>query len=181
MDNGRSMGCVDSGKYARNFVYLIEGPNSTKIGRSANPSKRMADLQVASPSPLSLAHTWEVRGQASAERLERRLHEAFSFCRASGEWFRTEPRWIKAVGDAMIEKRKACSRDLLETLSSLMAAQEIVDDYECDGDDEEADVWSGAVDGYMNRAYRLGLPKSEWDVAFENWCRRPPAPTAEEG
>lgn len=161
---GKSMGCVETGKYARHFVYLVTGDGRTKIGHSAWPARRVRDMQTGSPVVLELEHAWEVRGRESAVRLEGRLHKALSRYRTAGEWFSIEARWARAIGDAMIYKQKANRTALLETLGHFQDALQIVTDFAVDEDDEEADLWRAVAGGYLTRAYSFGLEESGWDI-----------------
>ncbi|HYD66141.1 GIY-YIG nuclease family protein [Azospirillum sp.] len=80
-------------------VYFIECECFCKIGFSAFPPSRMADLQAATPFQLRLLHT--IRGD---ERIEQQLHDRFAALRVRGEWFNKAPvllayiDWLKANG-----------------------------------------------------------------------------------
>lgn len=75
------------------YVYLIQAETPTgyplpiKIGVSANPYSRCADMQTGSPYPLAILCTLELSTRAKAMRLERMLHAEFSDSRTGGEWF----------------------------------------------------------------------------------------------
>lgn len=73
------------------FVYVISGgPDLTKIGISRSPRKRLSTLQVATPAPLQLFHTFRPAGvlpvhvERGALLLLRRWH-------VSGEWLKCQP------------------------------------------------------------------------------------------
>lgn len=70
------------------FVYVIHatGTSRIKIGFSASPKDRLAQLQTGSPVPLQLLASWP----GSVER-ERRVHRYLSQFRQSGEWFEVPP------------------------------------------------------------------------------------------
>ena len=70
------------------FVYVIHatGTNRIKIGYSASPKDRLAQLQTGSPFPLQMLVCWP----GSVER-ERRAHRYLSQFRQSGEWFEVPP------------------------------------------------------------------------------------------
>lgn len=74
------------------MVYIIEGGNYYKIGYSKNPYERLADLQVGSPSPLTLVAI--VAGTRSDEK---RLHIAFEESRHHGEWFKKTKELDKLI------------------------------------------------------------------------------------
>jgi len=66
------------------FVYFIQARSARliKIGRSQDPYRRLAQLQLLSPVPLEVMAT--LPGGAE---LERSLHGQFEFLRSHGEWF----------------------------------------------------------------------------------------------
>jgi hypothetical protein len=88
-------GCPDSAAWTvqpgrrvdvdrESVVYVIGSSQShlVKIGRTDDPSRRVADIQRMSPVPLSLL--WATPGGAD---LEARLHRRFAAHRQHGEWF----------------------------------------------------------------------------------------------
>lgn len=86
------------------MIYLIrcELTGLVKIGyTAADAVKRMADLQVGSPTPLKL-----LDALPGSRVTEKRLHAHFGADRQHGEWFRLTPAKIKAA-TAMI--REACT------------------------------------------------------------------------
>ncbi|MFF9436832.1 GIY-YIG nuclease family protein [Streptomyces sp. NPDC014735] len=73
-----------------------------KIGRSRNPQRRLAHLQIGSPARLSLLAQFE--GGASLERaLHRHLHDQ----REHGEWFSLGPDPVETVRAAIRDISKA--------------------------------------------------------------------------
>lgn len=67
------------------MIYVVQmGDNDgpVKIGYSLNPKKRMIDLAVANPYPLTLLATFE-----GDEIKEAALHRRFIEYRLQGEWF----------------------------------------------------------------------------------------------
>lgn len=89
---------ADSPKRGRNrwrdgqdtYVYFIQATTLglIKIGWTWDPLERLTRLQIGSPDDLKLLG---VIRDASAERLESRLHMQFAHARRHGEWFRPEP------------------------------------------------------------------------------------------
>ena len=73
---------------AQGHIYIItcKGSKRIKIGYSAEPDKRLAQLQTGSPYELSLFATWP----GTVEN-ERQAHEALASYRCGGEWFEIEP------------------------------------------------------------------------------------------
>lgn len=68
-------------------VYLIHKPEGeSKIGISANPSKRRNQLELASGQPLTLVKCWKTL-EDTPYSVEQGLHRTFSRRRMLGEWF----------------------------------------------------------------------------------------------
>lgn len=62
-------------------TYILQAETGMiKIGRSANPAGRVAELQNSSPVPLNLLGIID-------EDVERKLHQQFAHLRSHGEWF----------------------------------------------------------------------------------------------
>lgn len=59
-----------------------------KIGVADRPSRRLADMQVGCPHPLSLVKTILFPNRMKARNAENGLHLRFSSVHARGEWFR---------------------------------------------------------------------------------------------
>lgn len=72
-------------------VYFIRAGSVVKIGYSADPHKRLADLQTANHRKLTLVAT--IPGEREDES---RLHGRFAAYRIAGEWF-TYSRPIRAL------------------------------------------------------------------------------------
>lgn len=70
------------------MLYLISDGDSTKIGISKNPRKRLAQLQTGHPKKLSLIQEYDV-----PHYYEKRLHKQLWMfrLRGNGEWFRLSP------------------------------------------------------------------------------------------
>ena len=68
------------------MIYLIQNLNNgfVKIGRSANPQKRLRQLQTGSGDKLTLLRTYSVANDVA---MERRLHSMFWQSKKKGEWF----------------------------------------------------------------------------------------------
>lgn len=72
------------------FVYFIKSmskPSYTKIGYSADPEKRILDLQIGCPFELKLIGCIKCDNPKKAQQLESHLHRRFRPKRAYGEWF----------------------------------------------------------------------------------------------
>lgn len=67
---------------SEDHLYLIAGLGKIKIGRSANPVRRLRDMQVGSPSKLRLVAVFANRGAC-----EPLLHYRFKRYLAHGEWY----------------------------------------------------------------------------------------------
>lgn len=70
---------------ATGFVYFIRavGTSRIKLGFSAEPEKRLRELQTASPNRLVLLAKWP-----GTVAIERQLHKEFAEYRVRGEWFK---------------------------------------------------------------------------------------------
>jgi hypothetical protein len=72
------------------YLYVIaesaEGRGPVKLGISANPDRRLKQLQTAHPGVLTVHYKAEVPAH-KAKPLERLLHRDMSFLRLRGEWF----------------------------------------------------------------------------------------------
>lgn len=77
----------------RRHVYAICGAELIKIGSAIDVAKRVADLQIGSPVPLTvIAHTPLMDAQ-----LEFDIHRRLRGHRQHGEWFRHEGDVITVV------------------------------------------------------------------------------------
>lgn len=79
------------------YLYFIEAINTgyIKIGRSANPMQRLAQLSTGSPNDLVLLG--KISGGAA---LEAELHRRFESLRCKGEWFRTSGELKQFIKEA---------------------------------------------------------------------------------
>lgn len=82
-------------------VYVLGAPdsNTVKIGRTANLSKRFAEIQRMSPVPLSIL--WTTPGGST---LETRLHRHFAHLRSHGEWFAFRVDAVKLIQWAVADE-----------------------------------------------------------------------------
>lgn len=74
-------------KNKKGFVYFIQGlcGGAIKVGYSADPKKRLLELQTGYPDTLTILLM--IPGD---ERTERTLHRLFEASRLKGEWFRPD-------------------------------------------------------------------------------------------
>ncbi len=74
-------------KKLKGYVYFIQGQcgGAIKIGYSANPAKRLKELQTGYPDTLKILLM--IPGSESTERT---LHREFEASRLNGEWFRPD-------------------------------------------------------------------------------------------
>lgn len=77
------------------FVYVIQAQESgrIKIGISANPAKRLSQVQNGNPEHLRL-----VGAVPGGRRLESQLHSELAQYRLCGEWFEPSDGVVCAVG-----------------------------------------------------------------------------------
>jgi hypothetical protein len=98
------------------YTYLIsDGWRHVKIGRSADPQKRLSGLQTSTPSKLTIVHSWLTTANGSL-LLEAELHRAFDWVRQSGEWFDIYAADIKSVGDALFAGHHTRAHELLRLI-----------------------------------------------------------------
>ena len=80
------------------MLYFIQNSttNAIKIGISANPIKRLQQLQTANGSELQLLHTIDCSDTPHGDRgCENRLHGILKLNRVRGEWFKLHPEAIQ--------------------------------------------------------------------------------------
>jgi hypothetical protein len=69
------------------FIYAIaSGPETVKIGYSANPERRLGELQVGHEKRLRIVYKEQVP-EDKAPLLEKLIHKANRHLRIHGEWF----------------------------------------------------------------------------------------------
>jgi len=77
------------------YIYVIcehtEGVTPVKIGFSANPEKRLKQLQTGQSNQLVLFHKEEVPAQ-NVRALERVIHQELRHRKSRGEWFNLTPK-----------------------------------------------------------------------------------------
>lgn len=80
------------------YVYFVHSPESdaVKIGRAADPHRRIQILQVGSPGAVKLLG-W-IRAKPE-DRLECVIQGRFKKDRLRGEWFRATPALLKFIED----------------------------------------------------------------------------------
>ena len=80
------------------YLYFIEAVNTgyIKIGRSANPDQRLAQLSTGSPNQLVILG--KISGGAA---LEAELHRRFESLREKGEWFKTSNELKEFIKEAI--------------------------------------------------------------------------------
>lgn len=73
------------------FLYVIaSGPNSVKIGYSADPQRRLGQLQIGHEKILQVVYKEPVPVD-KAPLLEKLVHKANNHKRIHGEWFALTP------------------------------------------------------------------------------------------
>lgn len=164
-------------------VYLVtNGERLTKVGMSTDPTKRLNSLRTATAEKLALEHTWRLTSRDGAAAFERALHHAFNWGRARREWFAVEARWIRCVGEALLNGDERLPA-LLEALQMAWAAENEFNEahrrygtYSARWGKEERAQLSAVMDvtgETMNSAYalalHLGLEPTEWDRHLFEW------------
>lgn len=90
-----------SGNRGSVILYVMESVGLVKVGLSADMTKRMKSLAAASPVPVRLAGSQEVRGDVAAWA-EYLAHLALSDCHSHSEWFRCDVDRALAVVKAAV-------------------------------------------------------------------------------
>ncbi len=85
-------------------VYLVQvgdqkGP--VKIGHGRNPLRRLVNLQLGSPEPLTLLGTFP-----GSEVEEQRLHQRFAADHIRGEWFRFNPGMLDGLAPPPVPPKR---------------------------------------------------------------------------
>lgn len=73
-------------------IYFLRGYGRVKVGTTRKPGKRLDEIQVSSPVPLSVLLI--MPGDVI---LERRIHRRFRSIRQHGEWFLATPEFLEFV------------------------------------------------------------------------------------
>lgn len=71
-------------------LYALECAGRVKIGIASNVASRVANLQMACPVKIEVAHTRLFPSRVRARLAERFLHSQFAEMRSWGEWFDLE-------------------------------------------------------------------------------------------
>lgn len=68
------------------WIYAIQAADGgpVKIGKTADPARRLAEFQAACPIPLRIVGAWEYDHPHMIESL---AHQTFAEARLHGEWF----------------------------------------------------------------------------------------------
>lgn len=75
------------------YIYVIceaEGATAVKIGFSANPDKRVLQLQAGHATPLVVYHRERVASD-KVRGMEKVIHRLLSHRKLTGEWFGLSP------------------------------------------------------------------------------------------
>jgi len=91
-------------KKFKGYVYFIQGMcgGAIKVGYSANPEKRLRELQTGYPDTLKILLM--IPGNESTEHT---LHRQFEASRLKGEWFRPDDYIIARIKDLKIKYNQA--------------------------------------------------------------------------
>src|SRR5262245_43185129 len=118
------------------FVYVIHavGTGRVKIGYSLEPTKRLSDLQTASPFPLEL-----IGMRPGTPDLERAIHQHLHKYHCVGEWFEIKPdRALIVVAEFEIDQHEKMSESMATALAHLeMIYQAAIGEGSCNRDQLE--------------------------------------------
>jgi Meiotically up-regulated gene 113/Homeodomain-like domain len=79
-------------------LYVLSCPlGLLKLGVAADPKRRLRNLQVGSPLPLTLAAQYPISDRPSAQAVAAALQERFRARRERGDWFRATPAEVARV------------------------------------------------------------------------------------
>ncbi len=77
-------------------VYIVKSGEYVKIGKAANPKKRISELQISHPTELEIV---AILTECDGHKVETQLHKRFAGHRHKGEWFRLSgdlAAWVEA-------------------------------------------------------------------------------------
>lgn len=75
-------------------VYILQGGDSFKIGKANNVKKRISNIQVSCPFPVSLI---AIKATENAEEVEREIHRFLNNYRVSGEWYNLDKYMLQGI------------------------------------------------------------------------------------
>lgn len=81
------------------FVYILQGEDYYKIGKTINLDQRIGQISPRLPFPVTLIHTIETN---DIHRLEVALHQRFAPKRTNGEWFELDKddlEWLSSFNE----------------------------------------------------------------------------------
>ena len=99
-------------------VYVIEAPHGCKIGRSANPTRRIRGLETQ--GGFTVIRSWVSLPTVSAANLERTAHASLAKFRGNGEWFVVD--FDHAVSTVCHAASTACAPTESNTASRFQSA-----------------------------------------------------------
>ena len=136
-----------------------DGP--VKIGRAADPEKRIRDLNVGAPVPLRL-----VRVIAGNSHEEAQLHRRYRAQRLHGEWF----TWSDDMMATEVEPPKASAVDeLLSLFGGLTGSRKALGER----DDRTLNGWrkAGRIPHFRRFQVRGAAVECGIAIPDELWCR----------
>lgn len=128
-------------------VYIVSAGGLYKIGVTKNTKKRMGNLQIGSPSRLTLVHSFSVVGMyGDAWGWEKMLHSRFENKRRHGEWFalsNDDVQWIKQITGYFVNWREFETeyRDAWEDVDEFLNRYKA----HCEEEERFAEQWRGYI------------------------------------
>jgi hypothetical protein len=86
------------------YIYIVEAAGLLKVGWSDNPAQRIQSLQVGSPFPLRLVHSFPCPSY-EAMAIETAAHRALADRHVRGEWHDAEVMDVVAAVHAAFAAR----------------------------------------------------------------------------
>lgn len=109
------------------YVYLIANVHGhVKVGRSARPKTRVAEIATGSAGGATLVHKWRM-GHLAAVAFEKTMHRACRPLRVSGEWFVATTGDLVAIGNHLASGDEAKAMALAAAIAAWHITREAQD------------------------------------------------------
>lgn len=165
LDRRRISSTTDGGVHYGGYVYFLSqvgGEDSVKIGYSANPWARAADLATASPNGVLFIGC--IRGGPDTET---EWHHRFADCRLNGEWFRKSPELEEAI-NAVVDPslRKVITRSYRSSQKQKQKQKQVQDTPPPPPSGGQVELAAKSASGFP---LPIDLSTPETESAWESW------------